>query len=382
MIASNDDTYKTPGQLITALLEERGWTKKVLAIVLATDETSLNRVISSKRALTAELALALEEVFGVPAERFLALQQSLELAQARVTARPDPRRATRAQVFGGLPVGEMIKRGWIDAQNPKDVSEVEAAVTKFFGVASADQITVLPHAAKKTDADTPVSLVQLAWIYRVREIAAEMLVPRYSPSAAKSVSLKLSKLLGAAEEARKVPKILAEAGIRFVIVESLPAAKIDGVCLWLDDFSPVIALSLRHDRVDNFWFVLRHELEHVIRRDGLQEPVLDAELEGTRAGVGLELSDMERAANEAAAEFCVPSKSMDSFIARKSPFFAERDLVGFARTIGVHPGLVAGQLQHKTGRYDRFRSHQVKIRSQVAPSAVVDGWGDIAPVGL
>jgi HTH-type transcriptional regulator/antitoxin HigA len=73
---------------------------------------------------------------------------------------------------------------------------------------------------------------------------------------------------------------------------------------------------------------------------------------------------------------------MDGFIARKAPFFAERDILGFARTIHVHPGLIAGQLQHRIGRYDRFRSHLVKIRSCITPSAIVDGWGDVAPVGM
>jgi HTH-type transcriptional regulator/antitoxin HigA len=72
---------------------------------------------------------------------------------------------------------------------------------------------------------------------------------------------------------------------------------------------------------------------------------------------------------------------LDRFISRKAPFFAERDILGFANTLGVHPGIVAGQLQHKTGRYDLFRNHLVKIRSIVKPGATVDGWGDVAPVG-
>jgi HTH-type transcriptional regulator/antitoxin HigA len=56
-------------------------------------------------------------------------------------------------------------------------------------------------------------------------------------------------------------------------------------------------------------------------------------------------------------------------------------MVGFARSIGVHPGLVAGQLQHLTGRYERFRQHLEKVRSHVLKAAYVDGWGDVAPVG-
>ena len=216
----------------------------------------------------------------------------------------------------------------------------------------------------------------------MKQIASEMLVPPYSPVALKKALHRLSALLSAPEEARMVPRILAEIGIRFVIVESISSAKIDGVCFWLDDRSPIVGMSLRFDRIDNFWFVLRHELEHVYRKHGRIAVALDAELEGDRAGIGSHIPEEERISNMAAAEFCVPSESMDSFIARKSPFFLQRDLLGFATTLGVHPGLVAGQLQHRTGRYDLFRNYLSKIRFAVAPSAMVDGWGDVAPVEM
>jgi HTH-type transcriptional regulator/antitoxin HigA len=109
--------------------------------------------------------------------------------------------------------------------------------------------------------------------------------------------------------------------------------------------------------------------------------MLDAELEGERAGDGPTVAEEERVANEAAAEFCVPQASLKAFIERKAPFFPERDIIALARMLHIHPGLVAGQLQHRTGRYDRFRVHQAKVRSCIAPSAIVDGWGDVAPVG-
>jgi HTH-type transcriptional regulator/antitoxin HigA len=71
---------------------------------------------------------------------------------------------------------------------------------------------------------------------------------------------------------------------------------------------------------------------------------------------------------------------LDAFLARKAPFFSERDLIGFSRILKVHPGIVAGQLQRRTKRYDRFRDHLVKVREIIAPTAIKDGWGDIAPV--
>ena len=250
------------------------------------------------------------------------------------------------------------------------------------GLTEIDDIETLPHAAKKTQVNTDTTPAQLAWLYRVKEITSEMLVAKYSSGSLQTVIHRIKPLLSAPEEARKVPRFLAEEGIRFAIVETLPGAKVDGVCFWLNDTSPVIALSMRFDRIDNFWFVLRHELEHVSRRHGMGEMFLDAELEGESAGTGEGVAEEERVANVAASEFCVPAKMMDAFIARKDPFFNERDIIGFARSVGVHPGLVAGQLRHRTGRYNRWANHLVKIRSLVAPSAVVDGWGDVAPVGI
>lgn len=373
--------HTTPGQLIAELLDDRNWTQETLAVVLEKSVSWVNKIIAGKLGVTTETALALEDTFGVDADKFLELQRQYDLAIARLSVRPDKGRATRAALFGDLPVNEMVKRGWISPENPQNLREIEQTLVKFFGVNTPDEIEVLPHAAKKTMVNTEPTPAQLAWLYRVKSIAEEQLVAKYSPKALKAALSKLHKLTVAPEEARKAPRILAECGVRFVIVESLPSAKIDGVCFWLDDESPVVGLSMRHDRIDNFWFVLRHELEHVLQGHGRTEMILDTELEGARAGTDADIPEEERVANAAAQEFCVPRDKMDGFIARKAPFFSERDLLGFAKLLGVHPGLVAGQLQYRTGRYDRFRPHLVKIRDNVRTGAAVDGWGDPYPVG-
>ena len=372
--------HSMPGQLIAQLLAEREWSQRTLAVVLEKDESTINKIISGKGAVTTDTALALEDIFGVAAEKFLELQREYDLAIARISTRPDRGRATRAALFGDLPVAAMVKRGWIAASDPQNLVQVEAGLTKFFGESSADKIEILPHAAKKTQVNTAATPAQMAWLYRVRSIAEELMVAPFLDKSVDRALAELRPLMVAPEEARKVPRILAEAGIRFVVVESLPSAKIDGVCFWLDDRSPVIGLSLRHDRIDNFWFVLIHELEHVRRRHGLLAMILDTELEGERAGVGSDVPQEEREANEAAQNFSVPQPKMTAFIARKAPFFAERDLIAFASILGVHPGIVAGQLQFRTNRYDRFRQHLASIRNHVCTAAAVDGWGDVYPI--
>jgi HTH-type transcriptional regulator/antitoxin HigA len=375
--------FRTPGQYIQALLGARDWSQKVLAVVLGADETGINKVLSGKRPLDAEMALALSGIFEVPAENFLTLQKAYDLAQARIVTVADPGLARRANLFGTLPIADMMHRGWLAAANIKDFSAVESALEKFFNVKSIDDIEVFPHAAKRTQVLGGATPTQMAWLYRVREIADEMLTSRFSHETVHEVVAKLRPLLKDKDLVRKVPRILQDYGIRFVIVEALPGSKIDGVCFWLDENKPVIGMSLRFDRIDNFWFVLRHELEHVIRGHGRTDKtvMLDLELDGEKTGTGSSLAEEELMANVAAAEFCVPQKSLNEFIARKAPICADRDISGFAIMCNVHPGLIAGQLRRKLNRYDRFQAHLAKIRSIIAPSALVDGWGNVVQVG-
>lgn len=375
MANMNIENFRTPGQLIEALLEERGWSNRVLATVLEVEETGISKLISAKKAITPELAISLEEVFGVPAEHFLTLQRNLDLAKARIITRPNPSRAIRAKIFSDLPVVEIIKRGWLNVEDIRDLEAVEVAVTKFFGAQRLNQIEALPHAAKKTSSEAEATMAQLAWLYRVKQIAKDILVPTYSEERTRAALSKLKSYLSSPEEARHAPRLLMECGIRFVIVEGLKASKIDGACLWLDEKSPVIGMTMRFDRMDNFWFVLRHELEHVLQRHGVSDPMLDVDL-----GASSSVAQEEQIANEAASEFCAPKAKIESFIARKAPLFPERDFLGLAKILGVHPSLVAGQIQFKTGRYELFRRHLVKIRDCVLPSSIVDGWGDVAPV--
>ena len=376
----NIEEYKSPGQLVTALLAEREWTKKTLAIISGLDTSIISKTTSNVRKVDAETAIVFEEIFGVPAEHFLHLQKTYDLAVARIENTPNPKRQIRAELIGKLPINAMIKRGWLRADSVKDIDNVEKSLLNFFQTNRLEDIETLPHAAKKTEVSIAASPAQLAWLYRVKTLASEMIVAQYSPASVKSAISKIKTLIHSAEELRKVPRILAEAGIRFVIVEALPSTKIDGVCFWLDGNSPVIGMTMRFDRIDNFVFVLRHELEHVLNRDGLNEMMLDVDINsGEAAQVTQELIEQENRANVAASEFCVPKKMMDAFISRKAPVYAMRDIIGLARMLKVHTGLVVGQLRFRTEKYYLAPDQLVPVRSIVMPNAVTDGWGDVAP---
>ena len=373
------DTYRYPGQLIQELLDARGWTQRILAVVLGVDETGLNKILAGKRQLDATLALQIGDIFGVDPGQLLTIQTHYDLALAKLVSRPNPALASRAKLFGNLPVSEMVKRGWLQGVSDiKDVPAVEKALLSFFGASDISEIHELAPSFKKTGEDLPVTPTQIAWLNRVRQMAVDYPAAKYAPSKLEAAVTKMQQLLISPEGVRKVPKLLMEAGVRYVIVETLPTAKIDGVCCWLNKEKPVIGMTVRFDRIDNFWFVLRHEIEHVLREDGQQVARLDIDMEKE---LPEDAQQEERLANRAAADFCIPSSRLTDFIARKAPTFAERDIRAFAATIQRHPGLVAGQLQHQTKRYDLFRNHLVKIRSIILPTAEHDGWGDVAQIG-
>ncbi len=141
--------HTTPGQFITALLEKHGWTKRTLAAVLDMDEPKVNRITSNRQPITAEVAILLEEVFGVKAESFLDQQKLYDLALARLSARPNHHRATRAALYSSLPISEMIRRGWLTVHDIRDQA-LEHELARFFGANRAEDIEILSHAAKKT----------------------------------------------------------------------------------------------------------------------------------------------------------------------------------------------------------------------------------------
>jgi HTH-type transcriptional regulator/antitoxin HigA len=367
--------HQHPGISLGEELQKRGWNQTDLAFVLGCQPTAVNQMINGKQGISPAMSKALGEALGLPADHFANLQKALDLANASA---PDPAVSLRAKFQASYPIREMLRRGWLSADDP---AELGKELARFFEVDDPSNVPHIGHSAKKTTYSEDISPSQLAWLYRVRQIAKRMAAPKYSERSLSAAISRMRELLTAPEEARQAPRILHECGVRFVVVEPLPQSKIDGVCFWLDSRSPVIGLSMRFDRIDNFWFVLRHEIEHVLRGDGHKEQgAVDTELVGERAGTGDLLPPEERAANAAAADFCVPADKMSSFIARKAPLFYERDVIAFSRLNGVHPGLPVGQIQHRIGRYDFLKKYQVKVRQFVLPGARVDGWGQTAMI--
>lgn len=365
-----------PGEYLRDELEERGWTQEEFAAIIGRPPAVINQIISGKRGVSAETARELGAALGTSAMYWLNLESTYRLWRAG----PAPARIGReARIRELFPIREMVKRGWVQSSESPDV--LEQRVLQFFGIDSLDQTPSLSHAARKTGYPADISGTQRAWLFRVKQVASAMVTPEYSERALREAMPLLKSLRGNPESIRQVPDILAKCGVRFVIVEHVASSKIDGVCFWLKDkgWSPVIGMSLRLDRIDNFWFVLRHECEHVLQKHGRDEAIVDRDTTASESSEGQSVSEAEIIANTAAAEFCVPQADIADFILRHRPRYSEENVVNFSREMQVHPGLVVGQLQRMLHDYRLFRKHLIGVRPFIAPHAMTDGYGQTIP---
>jgi HTH-type transcriptional regulator/antitoxin HigA len=365
-----------PGEFLRDELEARGWSQVEFAEIIERPYQLVNEIIAGKKGVTPETAKALGAALGTSAELWMNLDSAYKLRHAEEVS---PSIAHRARLSSRYPVREMLRRAWIELS--EDTQVLESRLLRYFEVASLEEQPRLMYAPMRSGVSEEPSPTQVAWVYRVKHITESMQVAEYSKRSLKSGLAQLKGFMEAPEEIRHIPQLLTRCGVRFVIVEPLPSSKIDGVTFWLGANSPVIGMSLRYDRIDNFWYVLRHEIEHVLNEDGKDAAVVDSELEYGPMEAQ-KLSPQEQLAHSAAAEFCVPQKTLDSFIARVAPLFSRTRVLAFAKKLGVHPGIVVGQLQRRLNRFDLFRPMLVPVRSIITPVALTDGYGYVLPLEI
>lgn len=257
---------------------------------------------------------------------------------------------------------------------------LEQRVLDFMGMSSLEDKPEFIAAARSSLATSTIE--QCAWLARAKQIAKLVQVAEFSAARLTAALDRLRVLLKSTEEVRLVPQILAEAGVRVVVVEHLPQSRIDGVCFWLDVKSPAVALSLRYDRVDWFWFTLMHELAHVKAGDGKVGGIpLDVDLIGESPQKTEEKSAIEKAADAFASEFLIPQTEIRGFATRVRPLYSKEKISGFANRLGVHPGIVVGRLQFmKEISYTHSREMLAKVRTTVTRATLTDGWGNSVPV--
>lgn len=246
-------------------------------------------------------------------------------------------------VWAEFPLAEMIKRRWFEV--PRKANPLER-VKEYFLRAAGPQFATAYHRKKMRGSNAPNEYALLAWQARLLELARLTAEESALPSFEFDDSWlpELVNLTTHSDGPKRARQLLAEKGILLIIERHLPGSYLDGAAMLADDGRPVIGLTLRHDRLDNFWFVLFHELGHVFLHlhDGLHYDFFDDEAASDGDAI-------EAAADQFALDALIPSSVWNQCLSRFA--LSEKAVQIDAAALGIDPSIIAGRIRKERGNY-------------------------------
>jgi HTH-type transcriptional regulator/antitoxin HigA len=247
----------------------------------------------------------------------------------------------------------MAKRGWIKKQPNllAHAEEIMLALIERAGGKDAIPAALYrknDHARSNAKTD-PYALKAWCWEVLARANAVRLPVA-YRPGTVDLEFIRnVAKLSWSAEGPKLAREFLAKHGIHLVCLEHLPRTHLDGAALQLTDGTPIIGLTLRYDRLDNFWFCLLHELAHLGRHmDGARDEAFVDDL-SLRGVEGAKRDPKEDEADEWAENGLIPSDVWRTSEVRENP--SPLTVMELAQRLQIHPAIVAGRVRYETKNF-------------------------------
>jgi HTH-type transcriptional regulator/antitoxin HigA len=297
-------------------------------------KSRVSEVLSGKRKLTVEMMRALETGLGIPAKVLLGQPQEDEDSQYRN--------------WDGRVLKEMKSRGYFGkaALTIQDAAEL---VRQFFApVCSPAQLLGMLRQSSYRSSPRTDRRALAAWSGAVLRKVQKIKVPTKYKRGAVNLDFmrEVAKLSVRDNGPLLAQEFLKKHGIILVIERHFSKTYLDGATILINRDNPVIGLTLRYDRLDNFWFTLMHELAHIALHYDRDVNLFYDEIEDVK---GIALNENEHEADRMAEEVLLPQGKWEVSPARLVPsFMAAKSL---ASEVGVHIAVVAGQIRHKGGAY-------------------------------
>ena len=327
-----------PGEILEEELEARGMTQKELAARLGRPAQAINEIIRAKKSITPETAIGLGKVLGIDAQFWTNLEADYRMTLAR--RREQGMLTANVQWLDDYPVGDMLKRGWIQAG--RDRPSRLKALMSFLGVAVAE-----PKAFQKAvgfriteAAQHKVSLGALAvWLRKGELDAQEVSTADYDEEAFTEVLSRIREMTSQSPE-EFIPAMSAlcpEAGVAFCMVQELPKSGANGATRWLTDRRALIQMSIRNKWADIFWFTFFHEASHLLKHRTQRRIVIDG------LDADPDIAEIEAEADRFARDFLIAPQNWSDFC--DEGYFTADSVEEFAHSVGIAPFIVVGRLQ-------------------------------------
>lgn len=303
-------------------------------------KSRVSEILSGKRNLTVDMIRALEEGLGIPAKTLLRKQEE---GQESLFENWDKK------LFS-----VMQKRNYFTLHPEGKGDTITALKTFFGGVSAPQQVRAFLRQSNYRTVPTTDPLALAAWSTRVLD-KAKLVKPK-SMYVEGSLDLEFMKILTQLSKETDGPvrakDRLLDLGVILIIEPHLPKTHLDGAAFMLDGKTPVVGITLRHDRLDNFWFTLMHELAHISLH--LKDPEIDSFIDELDNIKGSELNLIEKEADALASESLIPNEKWVVSPARliPSPLAAK----SLANEVGVDVSIVAGKIRYESGNWNYLNS--------------------------
>ena len=349
-----------PGDTILDALKERSISPERFAELMGCSIEDVHALLFGHSTITISMARRLSQVLGAS----LAFWMSRDFHF----------RENAKRINGGgqewlreMPLRDMVDFGWL--KSPLHPKEELRACLEFFNVSNISEwystySSIQEMTAFKTStAHDSRSVSVAAWLRQGEVQAGRIECASWNPDGFRESLNRLRALTREKDPAVFVPqlqRICSESGVAVVIVRCPNGCRASGATRLLFPDKAILQLSFRYLTDDQFWFTFFHEAGHLLLHNQLDVPtrVSGGKSEWIVEGLETLESDREEEANLFAAYMLVPQKFEQQFMALDTEV---RSIVGFAKRIGISPGIIVGQLQHH-GRIDYSRFNHLKRR--------------------
>lgn len=363
---SNTSEYKDivafhPGYYIADVIEDMGITQVEFATRLGTNTKTLSYLLNGQANITNDLAKKLSAMMGTSPDVWLNLQSTydkklIEIQQAKeFDEQAEIVKLIDYKYFVevvGLPITKVIKEkiaylcGWFKVSDLRIMLKPDFLVNYRTGVSDVNEKTIINSKA---------------WIQTAINFSSRIETKPYDAEKLKAYLPELRSMTLQSPEVfmPRMKEIFAECGVAFVLLPNLKNSGVNGAVKWINDERVVLAMNNRRLDADIFWFSLFHEIRHVLQRKIKTVFISYGEKEMIELNEKLEVD-----ADNFATNYLIPTSEFRKFAPNK--FTSDAEIVAFAKSIGVHPGIVAGRLQHEgillPNRCSKFKEkYDIKI---------------------
>lgn len=344
---SNITEYKDivafhPGYYVADIIEDMGISQAEFATRMGTTAKTLSNLVNGQINLSNDLAKKMSVMLGTSPEVWLNLQKVYDQKLIEIEVAKDF--DAQKTIVGMIDYSYFVKVANLPAT--RDVREKVGNLCKFFMVSN---LQILTQPDFLVNFRTGISNVEeknlinaRAWIQTAMNFSKDISTSSFN---ADKLRASLPELRGMTikdpkEFLPRMREIFSECGVAFVILPSLKNSGINGAVKWVNNERVVLAMNNRGLDADKFWFSLFHEIKHVLQQK-LKTVFISASTKEM-----MELDNVfEQEANEFASNYLISKSQMKQFSPNK--YTTDEEIVAFAKSIGIHPGIVAGRLQHE-----------------------------------